>query len=134
MSNENKTTTNSTNEQPRKCRVIAEHQALYPNPLTVEAGELLIISEKVEYWNGNPDWVWIWCTDARGKTGWVPKGLIDVQSNGLTGIARYDYTATELTTTIGEELVANREESGWLWCTNTQNKSGWVPADHITES
>ena len=134
MSNENQTTTHSTTEQPRKCRVIADHQALYPNPLTVEAGDLLIISEKAEYWNGNPSWVWIWCTDARGKTGWVPKGLIDVQSNGLTGIARYGYTATELTVAIGDELIAEREESGWLWCTNSQGKSGWVPADHITES
>jgi len=134
MSNENQTNTHSTTEQPRKCRVIAGHQVLYPDPISLKAGESLMISEKVDYWNGNRDWVWIWCTDARGKSGWVPKGLIDVQANSLTGIARYDYTATELTVSIGDELVAEREESGWLWCTNSQGKSGWIPADHITES
>ena len=72
MTNENKADTHSTTQQPKKYRVIADHQALYPDPLSVEAGELLIISEKVDYWNDNLNWVWIWCTDARGKTGWVP--------------------------------------------------------------
>ena len=135
MSNENEASTHSTtNEQPRKCWVIADHQASYPDPISVKAGERLTISEKVDYWNGNPDWVWIWCTDARGKSGWVAKRLIDVHADGTTGIVRYDYTATELTVAIGDELIVEREESGWLWCTNFRGKSGWVPADHVTES
>ena len=100
----------------------------------MRASEIIKISDKVDYWNGNPGWVWVWCTDARGKSGWVPKGVIDVHADGTTGIARYDYTATELTVAVGDELVAWREESGWLWCTNQQGKSGWVPADHVTVS
>ena len=134
MSNENGPSTHSTTGQQRKCRVITDHQALYTDPISVKAGEPLTISEKVDYWNGNPDWIWVWCTDARGKSGWVPKGLIDVHADGTIGIARYDYTATELTVAVRDELVVGREESGWLWCTNSQAKSGWVPADHVTES
>ncbi len=134
MTNENEVSTHTTTGQARKCRVIIDYQALYPDPISMRAGEPLTISEKVDYWNGNPDWVWVWCTDARGKSGWVPKVLIDVHSEGRTGIARYDYTATELTVTVGDELVVEREESGWLWCTDSQGKNGWVPADHVTES
>src|SRR5437868_2260 len=103
MSNENEARTHSTTtEQPRKCRVIADYQALYPDPLSVRAGETVNISEKVDYWNGNPDWMWIWCTDARGKSSWVPKDVIDFHAKGTTGIARYDYAATELTVTVGD--------------------------------
>jgi hypothetical protein len=135
MGNENEARTNpKTTGQPQMYRVIADYQALYPDPLSMRAGEPLNVSEKAEYWNDNPDWMWIWCTDQRGKSGWVPKGGIDFHATGTTGTARYDYTATELTVAVGEELVVEREESGWLWCTDQQGKSGWVPADHVTES
>lgn len=135
MSNENEAGASPKRTgQPRMYQVIADYQALYPDPLSVMAGEPLHISERVEYWNENPDWMWIWCTDQRGKSGWVPKDAIDFHASGTTGTARYDYMAVELTVSVGEELVGEREESGWLWCTNQQGKSGWVPADHLTES
>lgn len=135
LSNESEARANSrTTRQPRICRVIADYQALYPDPLSLRAGETLEISEKVEYWNGNPDWMWIWCTDQRGKSGWVPKDGIDSHANSTTGIARYDYAATELTVAVGDELVVEREESGWLWCTDQRGKSGWIPTAHVTES
>ena len=78
--------------------------------------------------------MWIWCTDQRGKSGWVPKDGIDFHANSTIGIARYDYAATELTVAVGDELVVEREESGWLWCTDQRGKSGWIPAAHVTES
>jgi uncharacterized protein YgiM (DUF1202 family) len=134
MSNENEAGANpKTTGQSRMYQVVADYQGLYPDPLSVMAGEPLEVSERVEYWNENPDWIWIWCTDQRGKSGWTPKDAIDFHTSSTTGIARYDYAATELTVAVGDELVVEREESGWLWCTNRQGKSGWVPADHITE-
>jgi hypothetical protein len=134
MSNENEAGANSkTTVQPRIYLVIADYQALYPDPLSVMAGEPLEVSKRVEYWNESPDWMWIWCTDQRGKSGWVPKDAIDFHASGTTGIARYNYTATELTVAVGEELVGVQEESGWLWRENQQGKSGWVPTDHVTE-
>src|SRR5437588_2132830 len=125
MSNQNEARTDSnTAGQPWKRRVITDYQALYHDPISVKAGEPLTISEKVDCWNGNPDWIWIWCTDSRGKSGWVPKGLIDFHASRTAGIARYDYAATELTVTVGDELLVEQEESGWFWCTNSQGKSG----------
>src|ERR1700737_1800209 len=121
MSNESEARANpKTNGQPRMYRVIVDYQASYPDPLSMRAGETLEISEKVDYWNGNPDWMWVWCTDQRGKSGWVPKGGIKFHANNTTGIARYEYAATELTVAVGDELVVEREESGWLWCTDHQ--------------
>lgn len=135
MNNESEASANpETPGQPRICRVTADHQASYPDPISMEAGEIVDISDKVDDWNGNPNWVWIWCTDQRGKSGWVPKAWIDLNADGKTGTARYDYAATELTIAVGDELVVEGEGSGWLWCTNRQGKSGWVPADNVVEN
>jgi len=132
MGNESETGANSENsEQFRICQVIADYQSSSSDPISVSFGEPLAISEKVDHWNGNPNWIWIWCTDQREKSGWVPKDCIEFNTNGTTGIARYSYTAIELIVVAGERLVVEREKSGWLWCTNKQGKSGWVPADHV---
>ncbi len=118
-------------EPQRRYRVIADYQAEFPDPISVSAGETFQVSEKVEFWNDNPDWVWIWCTDQRGKQGWVPKNVISFNSDGRTGTSLSAYSAREHTVAVGEELVAHQEESGWLWCTNGQGASGWVPLEYV---
>jgi uncharacterized protein YgiM (DUF1202 family) len=132
MSQESEASTNTDAiKQLRRCRVIIEYQTFYADPISVNAGETIKISEKVDYWNDNPDWVWVWCTDPRGKSGWVPRDYIEFGADGTTGVARYNYTARELSVTIGDVLTIEREGSGWLWCTNQQGRSGWVPEDHV---
>jgi hypothetical protein len=35
---------------------------------------------------------------------------------------------------VGEELIAGKKDSkwsGWLWCTNQNGKSGWVPQKYV---
>lgn len=110
-------------------QVTRAYQTEFPDPLSVQAGERLEVSAKVEPWNGNPAWLWVWCTDPRGKSGWVPQNLIATQ--GQTTTARYDYSAVELPAQVGETLSIERAESGWLWCTNQQGQRGWIPADHV---
>ena len=46
-------------------------------------------------------------------------------------MALCDYEATELSVSVGEELIMGKEESGWIWCTNQDGESGWVPAEHV---
>ena len=123
-----------TTRHPRMGRVITDYQAFYPDPIAVSAGESFTVSEHVEIWRGNPQWTWIWCTDQRGKSGWVPKANMAFNANGTSGTARFDYAATELTGAVGDVLVIEREESGWLWCTNQEGKSGWIPLDHVREN
>ena len=106
------------------CRVISDYQSAYPEPLVVSAGGELTISEKESSWSG-----WVWCTNRDGKSGWVPE--IYVERRGDTGVALYDYEATELTVKVGEELTVSKDESGWMWCTNQEGQSGWVPAENV---
>jgi hypothetical protein len=122
-------------ENPEKRReycVKADYQASNPDPFGVGVGETFQVSEKTHAWNVNPDWIWIWCTDQRGRQGWVPKNMITLNSDDRTGTARSSYTATELTVAAGDELVAHQEESGWVWCSNQQGISGWVPLASLT--
>ncbi len=135
MSNEGEARTDAkTARQPRVCRVIRDYQAQYLDPISMRRGETFIVSEKVDYWNGNPAWVWVWCTDERGKSGWVPSGVIDFSADGRSGTARYEYVARELSVAVGDELVVGREESGWFWCSDQQGNCGWVPIDNVIES
>ncbi len=39
-----------------------------------------------------------------------------------------------LVVSAGEELTASEKESswsGWIWCTNRDGKSGWVPESYV---
>jgi hypothetical protein len=119
-------------EQRRRYRVKADYQASNPDPFGVTVGETFQVSEKTDVWNSTPDWIWIWCTDQRGKQGWVPQNMITFSSDSRTGTARSSYRATELTVAVGDELVAYQEESGWVWCSNQQGNSGWVPLATLT--
>jgi hypothetical protein len=81
---------------------------------------------------GRNDTQWpgfVWCTNQAGKGSWTPENFIE--RTGERGTARRDYDATELSAAVGEELVIGEEAGGWLWCTNSQGQSGWIPADNV---
>ena len=113
------------------CRVIVAHDATYTDPISVEASERLLVSDQFDVWDDNPNWIWFWCTNRQEKSGWVPSSLIEIEADGK-GRALSAYDAIELTVAAGDELVVSQEESGWLWCTNQQGKSGWVPLEKVT--
>jgi len=116
----------------RKCLVAKDYQAEYPDPIAVEAGETFVVSDRTSDWENNPEWIWVWCTDLREKSGWVPKNLIQMDADGQTGSTHAAYSAKELTVTAGQELTIVQKESGWFWCYDQQGKHGWVPVNHVT--
>jgi hypothetical protein len=63
------------------------------------------------------------------KGGWVPDDCIELV--GESARARYDYAATELAATVGEELVVTKEKGGWALCTNGSGQSGWLPLANL---
>lgn len=105
-------------------RVIADYRSAYTMPWIMHAGDKLRIGEKESEWRG-----WIWCTNQMGQGRWVPEKYVDRKGEG--GVALCEYQATELSVRVGEELLIGDEESGWLWCTNREGWSGWVPAKHV---
>jgi uncharacterized protein YgiM (DUF1202 family) len=121
---------NDTPTRQRLGRVIQSYQAQYTDPISVQAREPLQVSAKTDPWNNNPAWLWVWCTDPRGKSGWVPQNLIDPNNH----TARCDYSAIELSAHIGETLTIESTNNGWHWCTNQQGQRGWIPIDHLTEA
>jgi uncharacterized protein YgiM (DUF1202 family) len=110
-------------------KVGRDYRATNPDPLIVQAGEPLVLSGRVDPWRDNPQWIWVWATDPRGKSAWVPQTLIQRQGDQV--IARYDYSARELDAVAGEMVQIEREESGWYWCENQQGEQGWLPLDHV---
>lgn len=108
----------------KKCRVMEDYNSPYTEPLLITKGEILSIGEKESEWSG-----WIWCTNKEGKSRWVPENYLEIDGN--TGKANQDYNATELTVSIGEELIIEEEEADWFWVTNQQGKSGWVPIKNV---
>ena len=116
----------------RTGRVVKDYQAEFADPIAVEAGEAFTVSERTDAWENNPAWIWVWCTDQRGKSGWVPKNIIQMDADDQMGTTRAAYNARELTVSAGQELSIEREESGWFWCCDQQGKWGWVPISHVT--
>ncbi|MBA2680718.1 MAG: hypothetical protein H0U76_20275 [Ktedonobacteraceae bacterium] len=115
----------------KRCRVTKDYRASNTDPISVQANELFSVSEKMDSWNGNPEWIWIWCTDQRGKSGWVSKKILHMNSDNRTATTSSAYSASELTVVEGDELEVVEEESGWLWCIDPQGNQGWVPLEHI---
>ncbi len=117
----------------RICRVTQDYRAEYTDPISVEAGEPFVVSKKTSAWNKNPEWIWVWCIDRRGKSGWVPKNIIQMAANGKTGTTHVAYNATEFTVSSGQELTVEQEESGWFWCRDQSGRRGWVPISHVID-
>jgi hypothetical protein len=113
--------------------MVKDYQAEFSDPIAVEAGEMFAVSIRTSAWENNPAWIWVWCTDQREKSGWVPKNIIQMEADGQTGSIPVAYNAIELTVAAGQELTIEQEESGWYWCSDQQGTHGWVPISHLIE-
>jgi len=107
--------------------VLASYVAAYADPITMKAGELLVLDGREDNWQG---WTWLWCSNQQGKSGWVPQSYVK-QTEQEGYVALYDYNAKELSVQIGEALLVAQFESGWFWCSDQHGQSGWVPAEHV---
>lgn len=97
-----------------RARVIATYEAQYADPVTFRHGEEVVVTDRVDRWRDNPDWLWIWCTDARGRSGWVPAGAIE--RHGATGLGLRDYSAVELSVTAGDALRQQARQRAHRLC------------------
>jgi len=101
--------------------VIKPWAAVYADPIRVEAWEPVEVGRADDDAPG-----WRWCTDPRGKEGWMPHAWVDE-----SGCARRGYDARELTVAVDDLLTALEEHEGWRWCQARDGQTGWVPAAHL---
>lgn len=106
--------------------MIAPHRASYADPIAVRQGQALHVTERVEVWDGH---TWVWASADDGRSGWVPDTLI--QRDGASAVARYDYSAIELSCADGARLEVGIATHGWAWCTDAHGQNGWVPQRNL---
>jgi hypothetical protein len=108
--------------------VIKAHQRSYDDPITLVQGERVRLEER-DLWNDQ--YLWIWCTNDAGKSGWVADSFLDIDADGQHATSKRDYDAIELTVNEGDRLTLLEETHGWYWVRNEQGTQGWIPVDHI---
>jgi uncharacterized protein YgiM (DUF1202 family) len=106
------------------CKVITEYISAFPEPLLIKKGESLRIENKKSEWPG-----WVWCINNDGNEGWIPKSYLKLK--GKQYIVIKDYDATELTVSKGQELLIEKEESGWIWVSDKKDNQGWIPLENV---
>jgi hypothetical protein len=103
--------------------VWAPYERPYPDPISLTAGDCVLIdSEKTK----KTDILgWSWCTGPDRRQGWVPNGWITHEA-GAAQIVR-DFNALEITITVGDRVTLHYGESGFVFVTHQDGSSGWVP-------
>jgi hypothetical protein len=106
-------------------KVLKAHKRSYENPISAKAGDEVHMGQK-DNWQGH---TWIWCTHQNGLSGWVAESILSVDTIKATLIQ--DFDALELSVNEGEILKGSKQLGGWVWLSNTQGDSGWVPLKNL---
>jgi len=72
--------------------------------------------------------MWVWAKSRDGKEGWVPDSIITTDAPFRV---TQTYSAQELTCQKGQTLTSHNTLHGWVFCTDEQGQSGWVPARNL---
>lgn len=97
----------------------------YPDPIRVSAGERVSPDfAKVTDFPG-----WVWCTDARERSGWVPRDWMEHRGDEWRITRNFD--AIELTVDVDATVIVHLEIAGFYWITTQDGRTGWVPSSHV---
>jgi hypothetical protein len=111
------------------CRVIANYSRIYEAPIIGTAGDTVKIVPRDDDEPG-----WIWCEHlVSGLAGWVPQAFLERSSEQAAVLCR-DYSAMELSVSVGQTLIIFETVAGWTWCVSTVGDAGWVPAHNLENS
>ena len=105
--------------------VIQQYEDSNPDPIILNTGDVVQLGEEYKEDAAWPNW--IRCISKKtGKSGWTPLQILQI--NGETAVATTNYTAKEMTVTVGDVVTGHHELNGWLWCVRASEKqNGWVP-------
>ena len=97
----------------------------FPYSMVIKAGDTVKVGKEDEDMPG-----WFWCTDEGGVSAWIP-GIFLQREDGIAKML-VDYSI-EHSVSVGEVLEFIKVAGGWIWCTNSEGKHGWVPSDKVEE-
>ena len=109
--------------QNKTCKVIKPHKASFSYSVIFASGDKVRIEYKE---TDSVDWKW--CVSKEEAGAWIPESYLDI--DGMNAILRFDYDSTELTVEEGNDLICEKIESGWAWCSRP-DESGWVPVEYL---
>jgi hypothetical protein len=112
--------------------VTKSHETEFPNPITLTAGEKVMIGEDPNPEVNHDTWInWAYCIKEDGSNaGFVPEQII--RKEGSYGIVLENYSAHEMTVSEGETLEGTKELNGWLWARNKRTgELGWIPLENV---
>jgi hypothetical protein len=101
-------------------RALTDHSCTRDDPIRFERGESIIVERQDEDFPG-----WWWCTDKRGKSGWVHESFFE--EDDYRFVAREDYDGRELTVRAGEVVHGLDVRGGRALCQNAAGEIGWLP-------
>jgi hypothetical protein len=108
-------------------QVIKSHQPEVNKPWVAAAGEEVRYERKPTKYSG-----WLWCTNHEGQSAWAPERWVIIISSEHVRFIR-DYNASELAVDIGQIVEGDIIESGWVFVSSENGKSGWIPLDCVKE-
>ncbi|MBV7410575.1 SH3 domain-containing protein [Maritimibacter sp. DP1N21-5] len=97
----------------------------YTDPIRFTSGTPIDLTGREDIWHGHR---WLWAI-AEGREGWVPDGVVAFVDR--TPYALHDYSAAELTCSVGDMLTAIERTHGWTLCRSSEGETGWVPDGHL---
>lgn len=101
-------------------RAVKPWQIHARDPLSGAAGDRLTLGRRDDEYPG-----WVWAIAGDGRESWAPLGWLRME--GEAGVLLRDYSAVELPLEPGMEISGELRESGWLWASTPDGRSGWVP-------
>ena len=103
-------------------RVTKSHKPEKSPPLMLGPGQHVRFERRPTEWKG-----WLWCTTETGERGWVPEAWVKI--DGDICIALREYCSAELEVRVGQEVLGDIIESGWVQVRNDEGAVGWVPLE-----
>lgn len=108
----------------RQYRVVRDYAPQPGEPIRFERGEAIVVERRSEAYPG-----WWWCSDKRGRSGWVHERYFT--EDDYRYVATEDYDGSELSARAGEVLTSLIEHDGRALCVNRDGEQGWVPLAHL---
>jgi len=103
-----------------QAKAIHGHQAAPYGKLNISQGEVLQVEQRPSEWPG-----WVWVTTTHKTSGWMPLAYLQETESGWQ--SQVEYRDVELNVQPGDELEVLSTQSGWGWCRNPNNLTGWAP-------